>query len=321
MSVPAAQPAISVAALTKRFGAVTALDGVTFAVSPGELFGLIGPDGAGKTTALRILAGVMAADSGTVQVEGIDVLLHPEEVRDHISYMPQRFGLYEDLTVDENVRFFADVFGVPRRLREERASRLLAASGMLRFRKHLAGELSGGMKQKLGLTCALVHAPKVVLLDEPTTGVDPVSRREFWQILYRLRAGGAAIVISTAYLDEADRCDRLGLMHGGALPYCEAPDALRARMPGAMVEIATPDARSARAALASVPGVRSVLMVGDGVHVHVDDARKAIPDLERALTQKGVEHANAREIVASIEDLFVALLGYAPADGRKASGS
>ncbi len=321
MSEPGAEPSIRVAALTKRFGAVTAIDNVTFAVTSGELFGLIGPDGAGKTTVLRVLAGVMAADSGSVQVGGVDVVAYPEQVRARISYMPQRFGLYEDLTVDENIRFFADVFEVPRRVREERAARLLAASGMQRFRRHLAGQLSGGMKQKLGLTCALVHAPKVVLLDEPTTGVDPVSRREFWQILYGLRAEGAAIVISTAYLDEADRCDRLALMHSGGLPYCEAPDALRARMPGAMVEIPTPRARAAREALASVPGVRSVLMVGDGVHVHVDDARKALSDLERALAQQGIEHTGAREILPSIEDLFVALLGNAAAAGRKAGAS
>lgn len=312
MSVSAAQPAIRVAGLTKRFGAVTAIDDVSFTVSQGELFGLIGPDGAGKTTMLRILAGVMAADAGLVRVEDVDVVAHPEEVRERISYMPQRFGLYEDLSVDENIRFFAEVFAVPRRLREERAARLLAASGMLRFRRHLAGYLSGGMKQKLGLTCSLVHAPRIVLLDEPTTGVDPVSRREFWQILYGLRAEGVCIVISTAYLDEADRCDRLALMHDGAVLYCESPQALRARMPGAMVEINTPDARSARDSLASVPGVRGVLMVGDGVHVHVDDARRRIPELESALAQKGVEHSPAREVLASIEDLFVALLGQTP---------
>ena len=317
MSASVAQPAVRVAELTKRFGAVTAIRNISFTVNPGELFGLIGPDGAGKTTMLRILAGVMAADSGLVRVEDVDVVAHPEQVRERISYMPQRFGLYEDLTVDENIRFFAEVFAVPRKVREERAARLLSASGMLRFRGHLAGHLSGGMKQKLGLTCSLVHAPRVVLLDEPTTGVDPVSRREFWQILYGLRAEGACIIISTAYLDEADRCDRLALMHDGAVPYCEAPQALRARMPGAMVEISTSDARAARAALAALPGVRGVLMVGDGVHVHVDDARRRIPELESALVQKGVAHAPPREVLASIEDLFVALLGEAPAGASR----
>lgn len=317
MSASAAQPAVRVAELTKRFGAVTAIRDISFTVNPGELFGLIGPDGAGKTTMLRIIAGVMAADSGLVRVEDVDVVTHPEQVRERISYMPQRFGLYEDLTVDENIRFFAEVFAVPRKVREERAARLLSASGMLRFRGHLAGHLSGGMKQKLGLTCSLVHAPRIVLLDEPTTGVDPVSRREFWQILYGLRAEGACIIISTAYLDEADRCDRLALMHDGAVPYCEAPQALRARMPGAMVEISTSDARPARAALAALPGVRGVLMVGDGVHVHVDDARRRIPELESALAQKGVAHAPPREVLASIEDLFVALLGEAPAGASR----
>jgi ABC-2 type transport system ATP-binding protein len=318
MNASGAKPAVTVAGVTKRFAAVTALDGITFQVGSGELFGLIGPDGAGKTTMLRILAGVMAADSGTVRVENVDVVARPEDVRERISYMPQRFGLYEDLTVEENIRFFAEVFAVPRRVREERSTSLLAASGMLRFRKHLAGQLSGGMKQKLGLTCALVHAPRIVLLDEPTTGVDPVSRREFWQILYGLRAEGASIVISTAYLDEADRCDRLALMHNGELPYCESPDALRARMPGGMLEVATSVARAARDILLSVPGVRNVLIVGDGVHVHVDDARKRMPDLERALAVKGLEHGPVHEIMPSIEDLFVALLGHAPSVDARA---
>ncbi len=313
MNEPAAEPAVDVTALTKRFGAVTAIENISFSVGSGELFGLIGPDGAGKTTMLRILAGVMAADGGSVRVEDVDVVAHPEDVRERISYMPQRFGLYEDLTVEENIRFFADVFEVPRRVRDERATALLGASGMLRFRKHLAGELSGGMKQKLGLTCALVHAPRIVLLDEPTTGVDPVSRREFWEILYKLRADGAAIVISTAYLDEADRCDRLALMHNGAMPFCEAPDALRARMPGGMVEIATSDARSARDVLAGAPGVQGVLMVGDGVHVHVDDAGRRAAELERVLTERAVAHGTAHTVVPSIEDLFVALLGHGPA--------
>ncbi len=312
MTASTQEPSIRATGLTKRFGAVQAIASITFTVSPGELFGLIGPDGAGKTTVLRVLAGVMAVDAGGVLVEGVDVVAHPEEVRQRISYMPQRFGLYEDLTVDENIRFFAEVFEVPRRLREERTSRLLAASGMLRFRKHLAGELSGGMKQKLGLTCSLVHAPRIVLLDEPTTGVDPVSRREFWQILYGLRTEGASIVISTAYLDEADRCDRLALIYNGALRYCEAPDALRARMPGAIVEIGTAAARSARDLLGSAPGVHGVLMVGDGIHVHVDDAPKRIPGLERALVAKGIEHTPVREIAASMEDLFVILLGDTP---------
>lgn len=321
MSTPVGKSAITVANLSKRFGAVSAIEDITFEVKPAEIFGLIGPDGAGKTTVLRILAGVMAADSGRVSVEDVDVIASPEAVRERISYMPQRFGLYEDLTVDENIRFFADVFEVPRRIREERASRLLTASGMQQFRKRLAGQLSGGMKQKLGLTCSLVHAPRIVLLDEPTTGVDPVSRREFWQILYGLRADGVTIVISTAYLDEAERCDRLALMHAGSIAYCETPDALRGRMPGAMIEVTTPDARAARDIVTALSGVRGVLMVGDGIHVHVDDAGSRIDELDRALSEKTVAHALPRQIVPSIEDLFVALLGHAPSAAPEPTAS
>jgi ABC-2 type transport system ATP-binding protein len=307
MSGPGAAVAVRVSGLTKRFGAVNAVSDLSFDVGRGEIFGLIGPDGAGKTTILRMLAGVMVVDAGAVTVDGVDVVASPENVRDRISYMPQRFGLYEDLTVDENIRFYAEVFGVPRRLREERAARLLAASGMQQFRKRFAGQLSGGMKQKLGLTCSLVHAPRVLLLDEPTTGVDPVSRREFWQILYGLRAQGVTMLISTAYLDEAERCDRLALLHSGTMAYCETPAALRARMPGALIEIATPAARAARDALVGLPGVRSVLMVGDGVHVHVDGAGCA-PELARALAAAGIPHAGPREVMPGVEDLFVALL-------------
>ena len=182
-------PAIIVSALSKRFGEVRAVDRLTFDVHPGEIFGLVGPDGAGKTTALRILAGVLDADSGSATVAGYDVVRDPEGAKHQLSYMSQRFGLYEDLTVAENIRFYADLFGVTRKKREPRAAELLAAAGLSDFRTRLAGNLSGGMKQKLGLVCALIHTPKVILLDEPTNGVDPVSRRDFWRILYSLLAG------------------------------------------------------------------------------------------------------------------------------------
>jgi ABC-2 type transport system ATP-binding protein len=314
MSFPA-ESAIDVSGLTKLFGTVVAISDVAFDVQRGEIFGLIGPDGAGKTTILRVLSGVMAADGGTVVVDGVDVISRPDDVRPRISYMPQRFGLYEDLTVDENIRFYADVFEIPRSLREQRAARLLAASGMVEFRKRLAGELSGGMKQKLGLTCSLVHAPRIVLLDEPTTGVDPVSRREFWQILYSLRAECVTIVISTAYFDEAERCDRLALLHTGVVRYCESPGALRARMPGALLEIPTSAARAARDAIAGQPGVYSALMVGDGVHVHVDEAERRRTELDDALTAKAVPHGEIHEVTPNVEDLFVALL----APGAKAT--
>jgi ABC-2 type transport system ATP-binding protein len=197
-------PIVAVDGLSKRFAGAAAVDGMSFTVNRGEIFGLVGPDGAGKTTTMRMLAGVMQPDGGGIIIDGVDVVANPENGKQHLSYMPQRFGLYEDLTVDENIRFYADLFEVAKDVREERANRLLAASGMSQFRRRRAGQLSGGMKQKLGLTCALVHTPQILLLDEPTTGVDPVSRRDFWRILYGLREEGVTILITTAYLDEAE---------------------------------------------------------------------------------------------------------------------
>jgi ABC-2 type transport system ATP-binding protein len=299
---------VAAAGLGKRFGGVVAVDGLDLEVRGGEIFGLVGPDGAGKTATLRMLAAVMAPDAGRVEVGGVDVVAAPEQVRERISYMPQRFGLYEDLTVDENIRFYAELFAVPPKLREARAARLLEASSMGSFRRRLAGQLSGGMKQKLGLACALVHAPSIVLLDEPTTGVDPLSRREFWQILYGLRGEGVTLLISTAYLDEAERCDRLALLHAGRLLYCDTPAALRARMPGALAEFASSEPRRLRDALLHAPGVQGVLLVGNGIHVHMDQAGR-LPALQARLRESGIACDDARIVPPSIEDLFVALLG------------
>ena len=235
-SLTSSSPAIAVTDLTKRFGAFTAVDRLTFDVHPGEIFGLVGPDGGGKTTTLRILAGVLGADGGRVAIAGHDVIREPESAKPDLSYMSQRFGLYEDLTVDENIRFYADVFGLSRRERDERSAELLAGAGLDGVGRRLAGQLSGGMKQKLGLVCALIHTPRVLLLDEPTNGVDPVSRRDFWRLLYSLLSQGVAILVSTSYLDEAERCHRVGLLDRGRLLFCDRPDVLKASLPGATME-------------------------------------------------------------------------------------
>jgi len=301
-------PIVAVDGLRKRFAGMAAVDGLSFTVNRGEIFGLVGPDGAGKTTTMRMLAGVMQPDGGGIFVDGVDVVRDPEGGKARLSYMPQRFGLYEELTVDENIRFYADVFEVPDALREERAGRLLAASGMSAFRRRRAGQLSGGMKQKLGLTCALVHTPQILLLDEPTTGVDPVSRRDFWRILYGLREDGVTILISTAYLDEAERCNRLALLHRGRVLYCDAPAALKTRMPGAVVAISSGAGRAVRAAIAELPGVSNVIHVGGGVHAVVDDAGLRVPELRNALRQKNVAFDDIAVAAPSIEDVFVALL-------------
>ena len=306
MGAPAAA-VIEVSGLEKRFGALKAVGGLSFAVQPGEIFGLVGPDGAGKTTTMRMLASVMKPDAGSIIIDGIDVLAFPEQAKRHVSYMPQRFGLYDDLTVDENIRFYADLFEVPPLVWRARADAMLAAADMTPFRKRLAGQLSGGMKQKLGLTCSLVHTPRVLLLDEPTTGVDPMSRREFWQILYSLRGEGVAMLISTAYLDEAERCDRLAMLHEGAMMYCDTPAGLKAHMPGAMLEIVTAEPRRAQDAVRALPGVLGVLLVGIGIHVHLDRIERR-PQVTAALEAAGVAVSASEEVAPSIEDLFVALL-------------
>ena len=300
--------AIEVRNLTKRFGGAAAVGGLTLDCAKGEVFGFVGPDGAGKTTIMRLLAAVMTPDEGSIWIEGVDVVANPEIARSHISYMPQRFGLYEDLTVDENIEFFADLFGIGRRARDERAARLLAASGMTPFRKRRAGQLSGGMKQKLGLTCSLIHTPKVLLLDEPTAGVDPVSRRDFWRILYGLRGEGVAIVIATSYLDEAERCTRLGLLRQGQMLYCDTPAALKRLMAGEIIAITTPKAREARDLLSGCEGVKGAILMGDSVHVVVDDASLRSGELKDALDRAGVAIDEMERIAPSIEDLFVSLL-------------
>jgi ABC-2 type transport system ATP-binding protein len=303
------QSAIVAELLTKSFPGVRAVEALSFDVRAGEIFGLVGPDGAGKTTALRMLAGIMPPDSGNAAVAGFDVVRDPEGAKHALSYMPQRFGLYEDLTVDENIRFYADLFGVRKAEREERSTQLLQAAGMSEFRKRLAGKLSGGMKQKLGLVCALIHRPKVILLDEPTTGVDPVSRRDFWRILYGLAAEGVAILTSTAYLDEAERCHRVALLNRGKLLFCDTPANLKINMRKGVLSIASPEPRRLRDALEHADGISSLVLTGDGLHVVVDDASRRIPEFEARLKKAEVRFDAIQQVAPSIEDLFVDAVG------------
>ena len=304
-------PAAAVVAdgLSRRFGPVAAVRAVSFAVAPGEIFGLVGPDGAGKTTILRMLAGVLSPDAGTIALDGIDVRAEPERAKLHLSYMPQRFGLYEDMTVAENIFFYATLFAVPGPQRRARSAQLLAAAGLGEFRTRLAGQLSGGMKQKLGLICALIHTPRVLLLDEPTTGVDPVSRRDFWAILYGLRESGVTILLSTAYMDEAERCSRLALLHQGQIRALDTPARLKAAMPGALLAVTGAEPRGLRDALVDAPGVLGLLLMGDRVHVRVDDAARRTPELRARLAAAGRAPDAIAPVEPGIEDVFVALLG------------
>lgn len=218
---------IKTAGLTRKFGSLTAVNNLDLEINEGEIFGLVGPDGAGKTTTMRLLTGILDPTSGEGWVSGKHILKEAEALRGEIAYMPQRFGLYADLSVMENLNFYADIYGVPEEMRPGRIERLMKFSGLEPFKKRLARNLSGGMKQKLGLSCSLIHTPKVLFLDEPTNGVDPVSRRDFWQILYQLLKDNVTILFSTSYLDEAERCSRVGLMHKGRLLKCDLPSRIK----------------------------------------------------------------------------------------------
>lgn len=294
--------------LTRRFGAITALDGLNLEVRRGEIFGLVGPDGAGKTTALRLMAGLLAPSEGRVSVAGYDVRSHPDAVKDRIGYMSQRFGRYLGLTVRENMVFCADLFGVPLAARDALMARLLRMTRMEPFLDRQAGKLSGGMKQKLALMCTLLHRPEVLFLDEPTNGVDPVSRRDFWAILYQLVNDGLTVLITTAYLDEAERCNRVGLMNRGRLIRQDSPEALRNSLGEHCFEVRARDRRVARELLAACAGVSSAEPAGDALHVFINPVRTTPEELSAALGG-----AEFRRITPSLEDVFIALIRKAEA--------
>jgi ABC-2 type transport system ATP-binding protein len=316
-------PAAAVAAesLGRRFGELVAVDELSFEVARGELFGLVGPDGAGKTTTLRMLAGVLPPSSGDARVAGVGVRRDPEGVKRRIAYMPQRFGLYTDLTVAQNLRFYADLFEVPRAERERTLARLYEFSRLEPFRDRLAGDLSGGMKQKLGLSCALIHRPEVLLLDEPTFGVDPVSRRELWLIVHEMVAAGMTAVVSTSYLDEAERFDRLLLLHRGRRVAHGRPAELRAPLAGRMLEATAADPRRARAAArgeaGAAAGVVRAELFGERLHLTLDRAGREAAEVADALRHAGAGEVEVRSLAPSLEDAFVELVA-APPDAAPA---
>jgi ABC-2 type transport system ATP-binding protein len=299
---------VATAELTRRFGSLTAVDRVSIRVERGEIFGLVGPDGAGKTTTLRILCGLLDPTAGSAQIVGRDTRHDLDAIKDRIGYMAQRFGLYGDLTVDENMRFYADLFGIRRAEREALTGQLLRMTRMEPFRGRRALDLSGGMKQKLALMCTLLHRPEILFLDEPTNGVDPVSRRDFWAILYQLVREGLTVVITTAYLDEAERCSRVGMMHRGRLIRCEAPDSLRRNMKETCYEARTDDARHVKEFLERIPGVLSVEPAGATLHLFLKPEQISPGNLERQVAEGGFGSITFRKIVPSLEDAFIALI-------------
>jgi len=314
--VTRADPAVSVSKLGKRFGDVVALDDITFDVRAGELFGLIGPDGAGKTTLFRLLTTVQLPDTGSATVLGLDVVKQYRAIRSRIGYMPGRFSLYADLSVAENLRFFASVFGTT----PEAGQKLIAPiySQIAPFAERRAGALSGGMKQKLALCCALVHRPELLLLDEPTTGVDAVSRREFWDLLDTLRADGLTIVASTPYMDEAVRCERVALIQHGRILDIADPRSIGARFDRPLLAVRSAERMRLLQALRALPNAHSVFPFGDAVHYADARANRAAREVEAelrgALEQQGIADAEIAPIEPGIEDVFMELMLRKPAE-------
>ena len=294
--------------VTRRFGNVTAVDRLSLSVAGGELFGLVGPDGAGKTTAMRMLAATMDPTEGDVWVAGNHSTREPDAIKDSIAYMSQRFGLYSDLTVMQNINFYADIYGVPRKGRGEKIEDLLAFSNLTPFKKRPAGKLSGGMKQKLGLACALVHTPKVLLLDEPTNGVDPVSRRDFWRILYQLVREGVTIFVSTAYLDEAERCERLALLHKGHLMAVCTPEEVKSLIRSSILEVRSSEPRRAASVLRKALPGRQAGLFGDRVHLATADPEADKTAAAAALRGAGIAVEDIRAVTPSLEDVFISVI-------------
>ena len=299
--------ALTTEGLTKRFGETTAVDRLDFSVRRGEFFCIVGPDGAGKSTTIRVLSGIARPTSGRATILGFDLVREQEEIKKRLGYFSQKFTLYTDLTVDENIEFFAEIHGVRdfRKRREE----LLAFTRLEPFRKRLAEKLSGGMKQKLSLACTLVHTPDILLLDEPTTGVDPVSRRDFWKILVGLLGQGMTIILTTPYLDEAERGSRVALMHLGRFLIVDTPARIRATMKEPIFELVCSDNRRAQTVLRGLPGTVDVQAFGDRVHLIVRDAEADLGAALRRLGEEGIDVVSRRRIAPSLENVFIALTG------------
>jgi ABC-2 type transport system ATP-binding protein len=301
--------------LTRKFGDLIAVDHLNLEIKRAEIFGLVGPDGAGKTTTIRMLAAIMDPSEGHASVAGFDTVKQAEAIKQHIGYMAQQFNLYGDLSVQENLDFFADIFGVRGRERKERIAQLLRFARLTEFTRRRAAHLSGGMKKKLALACSLIHRPQILYLDEPTTGVDPVSRREFWDILSDLHIEGVTILVSTPYMDEAERCSRVGLMYQGRLVICDTPSRVKGLIEGDLIEV-HPLAeelgiglmRRAEATVAGLPGVLEVQTYGDLLHIFVDDAEQRIPQIKTALAGQAIQAEGLRQTQARMEEAFISLI-------------
>ena len=296
---------IEVRELTKSFGSLKAVDSLSFDIQRGEIFGIVGPDGAGKSTLLNIMSTILQPDRGSISMQGRDIFRDTYGIKENLAYMPQRFGLYEDLSVEENMQFFGKLFGVSRTEIGQRMEKLFAFSQLGPFRDRLAGNLSGGMKQKLGLACSLIHSPDVILLDEPTNGVDPVSRREFWKILYDLLGDGVTIVVSTAYLDEAERCNRVALMFEGRFIISGKPGEIKKSVGRDFVELKTSNPRHTEMLLRRDEEYKGIIMTGSTLRLFVDSVSRCKKRIPALLKREGIRVLEIREKLPTLEDCFV----------------
>lgn len=295
--------------LERRFGAFLAVNRVSFDVKRGEIFGFLGPNGAGKSTTIRILCGILAPSGGSGTVAGFDISKEAERIKAHIGYMSQRFSLYEDLTVEENINFYSGIYNIPEEKKEERKDWVLRMAGLLDHRLSRTAELSGGWKQRLALGCAILHEPPIIFLDEPTSGVDPISRRRFWDLIYELAGRGVTVFVTTHYMDEAEYCDRIGLIYRGELIALGTPENLKNElMQEDVLECFCDRPQEAMEVLENLPGVREAALFGKGIHVVVDEAEKAIGNIRQFLAGRGFEIFRIEKIIPSLEDVFVSLI-------------
>jgi ABC-2 type transport system ATP-binding protein len=301
--------AVAVKDLVKRFGSFTAVDRVTFEVASGEVFGFLGPNGAGKSTTIRMLCGILSPTSGSGTVAGLDIFTQAEKIKSNIGYMSQRFSLYEDLTVEENIDFYAGIYRIPPGKKRERKEWVIEMAGLKDRRKSLTSVLSGGWRQRLSLGCAILHEPPILFLDEPTSGVDPITRRAFWDLIYELSGRGVTVFVTTHYMDEAEYCDRLGLIYRGELIACETPEGLKTRfMPEDVLEVRCDCPQDAVAEVEKLPGVREAALFGKGLHVVATDGERAEAEIRKYAESRGHRELSVEKIIPSLEDVFVSLI-------------
>jgi ABC-2 type transport system ATP-binding protein len=301
--------AVVVKDLEKRFGGFVAVRRVSFSVDRGEIFGFLGPNGAGKSTTIRMLCGILAPTSGSGTVGGFDIRSEPQKIKETIGYMSQKFSLYQDLTVEENIDFYSGIYRLPPEKRAKRKQWVLDMAGLTGHRKAPTATLSGGWKQRLALGCAIVHQPPIVFLDEPTSGVDPISRRQFWELIYEMAGEGVTVFVTTHYMDEAEYCDRLALIYRGALIASGTPETLKTTlMREHVVEVLCDRAETALERIEKLPGVKEAALFGRGLHVVTDDSEAAMPAIRRLLDSEGRRIERMERIVPSLEDVFVSLI-------------